>query len=218
VKAEDLIVLAAAHGIDLKNIAGASRPTRGPSVRRRPRTPAEMKAARGRPQYDTVTGTTTRTFRRPPWSLAELGQAAQGVPRIPWLAARFAYAGDRDVYWELHDALTIEAVRLKRQHAWSAHIVGVDGLPRFYLLDLAQLVLDEEQHAPLFAAAPATNKRPSLYAVYMHIEEALWSRRIFERFDLLKLRYLSWIDTANAMIQRRLSQRGETGEPQEQRA
>lgn len=210
-------MLAAAHGIDLKHIAGASTPTSGPSVRRRRRTPAEIKTAHGRPQYDTVTGTATRTFRRPAWSLAELGQAAQGVPRIPWLAARFAYGGDREVYWELHDALTIEAVRLKRQNAWSPHIVGIDGMPRFYLLDLAQLVLDEEQHAPLFAAAPASGKRPSLYAVYLHIEEALWSRRIFERFDLLKLRYLSWIDTANAMIQRKLSQRGECDESQQQR-
>jgi hypothetical protein len=202
VKAEDLIVLAAAHGIDLKHIAGASAPTSGPSVRRRSRTREEIAA--NIPVRETVRGTSTRTMRRAAWSLAELGQAAQGVPRIPWLAACFAFAGDDRVFWELHRALRYEAEWLQRHHEWSAQVIGADGAPRFYIEALAQLVLDEERHAHLFAAAPATEKRPSLYAIYLHIEEPLWKRRIFERFDLLKLRYLGWLDTASAMIQRKL--------------
>jgi hypothetical protein len=216
VKAEDLICIASTHGIDLKRIAGMSTPTHGVSVRRRCRTPEEI--ARGIPVRDTVTGTASRTFRRPAWSLAELGQAAQGVPRIPWLAACFAIGRDDRVFWELHRALRYEAERLQQQYEWPAQIVGADGAPRFYIEAIAQLVLDEERHSHLFAAAPATDKRPSLYAIYLHIEEPLWKRRIFQRFDLLKLRYLGWLDTASAMIQRKLSQREDSDEPEKRRA
>jgi hypothetical protein len=31
--------------------------------------------------------------------LAELGQAAQGLERIPWLAACYTYGGDRSCQW-----------------------------------------------------------------------------------------------------------------------
>lgn len=215
-KAEDLIALAAPRGIDLKRIAGMSTPTRGVSVRHRRRTAIEI--AGGIEVQITARGANTRTFRPPTWSVAELGQAAQGVPRVPWLAARFALAGDDNSWWELHSALVDEAKKLRRHYQWSAQIVGLDGQPRFYLEDLAQLVLDEERHAPMFAAAPATAKAPSLYAVYMRIEEALWSRRVFERFDLLKLKYLGWLDTTSAMIQARLSRRSESDERQALRA
>jgi hypothetical protein len=215
-RAEDLIALAAPRGIDLKHIAGMSTPTRGVSVRQRHRTSVEI--TDGIDVRITVRGSSTRTLRPPVWSVSELGQAARNVPRIPWLAARFAVAGDNSSWWELHTALVSEARKLRRQHEWPAQLTGLDGQPRFYLEDLAQLVLDEERHAPLFAAAPATAKAPSLYAVYLRIEEELWSRRVFERFDLLKLRYLGWRDSALAMIQQKLSQRSESDEQQTQRA
>lgn len=203
--AEELVVLAAAHGIDLKHVAGSSTETRK-RARRRRRGEDEVREANGRPLIDTASGGDSGGAKRPAWTVAELGQAAQGVPRIPWLAAQFSWAGDRSAFWELHEALVFQAYRLKRRHRWSPQIVGVDGKPRFYMQELAQLVLDEDQHAHLFAAAAsAARKGPSLYAAYLHIEESLWRRKVYERFDALKLRYLIWLDTARWMIQERLS-------------
>jgi|GEM_PF-2217631 len=198
--AEELILLAAAKGIDLKRVAGASSPDRGPTVRHRRRSKDELKEAQGRPIFETVNGRATIVHRFPYWSLAELGQAAACVPRVPWLAACFSFAGDRapGVYWELHNALTWNAYRLQRRHGWAPQITGIGGHPRFYLLELAQLVLDEDQHAHLF------NAHPGLYAAYLHIEPDLWRHKIFERFDLLKLRYLNWLETARWTINDKL--------------
>lgn len=200
-KAEELMLLAAAKGVDLKRVAGGSNKDKGPTVRYRRRSEAELEQARGRPIYETVKGRTTIVHRFPTWSIAELGRAAAEVPRVPWLAACFSFAGDRTpaVYWELHNALTFAAYRLQRRHGWSPQIVGIGGHPRFYLLELAQLVLDEDQHRHLF------DSQPKLYAAYLHIEEPVWRHKIFERFDALKLRYLIWLETARGMIQAKLS-------------
>lgn len=202
---EDLIVLAGAKGIDLKQIAGAVAPAYGPSVRKRRLTKDERKQANGRPVLESVRGHQTRVARRPAWSSAELGQAAGGVPRLPWLAVQFSWAGDRssETYWELYEGLRAEAEMFRRDFSWPYQIVGADGLPRFYLEALVQLVLDEDQHQHVFAAVPDSK----LYAAYLHVEPHVWRGKLFERFDRVKCVYLSWIETARAMIQRKLSSR-----------
>jgi len=48
------------------------------------------------------------------------------------------------------------------------------GIPHFYLEELVQLVLDEDAQPYLFNSAPATEKHPSLYAIYLKIDERAW--------------------------------------------
>jgi hypothetical protein len=201
--AEDLIVLAAAKGIDLKRIAGGSTPDSGPSVRRRRRGGDELKRDNGRPIYESVKGHQTRVVRYPAWSHAELGQAAGGVPRLPWLAAQFSLAGDRtpDTFWELYEGLLGEALLFRRQHQWPHQVVGIGGAARFYLPELAQLVLDEDQHRPYFEA------QSRLYPIYLHVEPHVWNGKLYERFDRLKCVYQAWLGTALGMIQRKVSER-----------
>lgn len=197
-KADELIALAAAHGIDLVQAArmGENAPRRDvvqqrfESGRRAPvlQPPPKMLAH----------GKATPTYDRPEWSLAELGQAAKDVPQVAFWAACFAFAGDRSVYWKLWDALLAESIRLRRLKRWPAQVPGMDGRPRHYLAEIAQLVLDEDAHPHIFRAAPA------LYAVYVGVNDHIWSRHVFERFDQVKLRYLGWLATAQGIISPRL--------------
>ena len=203
-KADELVALAAAHGIDLVQAARVGSHKRRPDVRTERFQGGRTAPVLQHPPRMPAHGTATRTDERPEWTIAELGQAAQGVPEIPFLAACYSFAGDASVYWKLWDALHFTALRLRTRNNWAAQVRGVDGHARFYLAEIAQLVLDEDAFPSFFAAAPATEKHASLYAIYLHIDEVVWKRTVFERFDALKLRYLTWLDTAKAIIQPRL--------------
>ena len=200
VKAEELIVLATAHGIDLMQAAGATERQRRPQQKQRRVPGLGVVRVLEPPPEQRAHGVASRTTTRPEWSLAELGQAAHGVPPVPFMAACYAFAGDRSVYWKLWEALLFEAGRLKRANAWPHAIRGSDGRPRFYLSEIAALVLDEDANPHFFLRAP------KLYAIYLGIDDQAWTPILFERFDAVKMRYLSWLETARRIIQPRLSE------------
>ncbi len=60
----------------------------------------------------------------------------------------------------------------------------------FYLDALAMLVLDEDMHRALFAAAPG------LYAIYLDVTDDAWKRTLERRFLMLQGKYQSWIGIA----------------------
>ena len=202
-KAADLIALATAHGIDVTQAAKQvtrirSRVALAPSLFGRLNAIAAGENACTPLPALSAAGRQSHVMRRPEWSVAELGLAAHGVERIPWLAARYTYAGDRRCYWPLHDALTIEAVALRERQRWSSQVRMHDGNMRFYLCELAALVLDEDAHQPVFRAAP------QLFAFYLGVDEEMWTRQVAYRFEALKLRYMGWLQTALQIMQLRI--------------
>jgi hypothetical protein len=204
VKAEELVALASAHGVDLVQAARLTgRPADSGTVRVRGETGRYYQVLRARSGLE-ARGTSSPSFDRPAWSLAELGQAAAGVPQVHFMAACYALAGDRSVYWRLWDALHFTALRLRERNNWPKQVRGAEGVPRFYLEQLVQLVLDEDAHPHLFNSVTATDKHPSLHAIYLQVDEQTWRRAVFERFDAVKLRYLGWIEQAMRTMQPRL--------------
>src|SRR5579864_8730051 len=104
-KAEDLIALAAARGVDLVQAARlGGRPAAAETIRIRNAAGRYFTALRQRSGLE-AQGRGSPSYERPGWTLAELGQAAAGVPPIQFMAACYAIAGDRSVYWKLWDAL-----------------------------------------------------------------------------------------------------------------
>lgn len=191
-RADELVSLAAAHGIDLKEVAGNASDTKG-VARVRARTPDERRT--GRYVEQTARGSGSRVHRRRAWTAAELGQAAQGVPRMPWLAACYSLAGDSSGYPELHRGLMAQAIRIATRENWPMRIHSKDGSFQFYVAELAQLVLDVEAHKHLFVAAPA------LYAICMRMEDEIWSTTMSNRYVSLRVQYERWLGTALSMIQ-----------------
>ena len=185
-RAETLIALAGAHGIDLGRVARMA-PPRG----------------RGRklltPRKNGVNGKETRTAVKPEWTLAEIGAAAAGVPAIPFMAACYAFAGQRSDFWKLHGALFREAQALQERNYWPVEVIDLHGLPRPYLAHLAKLVLDEDATPQLFRTAP------QLYSIYLGVSEKVWDKSIAERFGALKLVWLDWLGHAAAIMQPRLA-------------
>ncbi len=203
-KADDLVALAAAHGVDLLQAAKTASTERNRSQTQRQR------FANGRratvliePPVMRARGSATRTTDRPEWTLEELGQASAGVPQVAFWAACFAFAGDRSEYWRLWDRLHYHALQLRWKQGWPAQLPGEQGRPVHYLAQIAQLVLDEDAHPHLFLAAPV------LYSAYVGVSEDVWRSRAFERFDSVKLIYLGWIDEARRIIQPRLRENEE---------
>jgi len=200
-KAAELVSLAAAHGIDLTHVAGNASELHGPARKRR-LSPAEIKLRKdlhiGLEVVPTAQGAGSHVYRRPTWTAAELGQAAQGVGRMPWLAACYSFAGDSTGYPELHRGLMMEALRIATAEKWPMRVIGRDGSMQFYVAELAQLVLDADAHKWIFTAAP------SMYAICMRMEEEIWATTMSRRFTSLHVRYEGWLATAQGMIQRRL--------------
>lgn len=201
VRAAELVTLAGAHGIDLTQ--AAKQTTRVVSQRQtawaRIRHLLEPNACTDVPTQS-ATGRHSHVATQPAWSLAELGQAAHGVPRIPFLAAMYAYAGDRSCYWPLHTALTLEAVEMRLRWRWPSQVPCVDGETRYYLEPLAALVLDEDANLALFRAAPM------LYALCLRVDSKVWERSLAHRFEQIRLRYQGWLSAAESTIQERISE------------
>ena len=199
--AASLIKLAAARGIDLNHVAGVASRLDGKAAERR-LSAAELKFRKenklGLDVYETVKGRETRTYRRPNWSGAELGQAAKGQGLIPWNAALDSIAGFRDNYWLLWNALSGEAYRLSRREFWVPRVATEDGGMQFYRESLAQLILEEEANKPYFTAAPI------LYPAFMKVTLPVWERQLFGYFVSLKTQYDGWLGSARSWISKRI--------------
>ena len=199
-RADELIVLATAHGIDLKHLAGNASNVFG-VARKRPRTPEERRL--GMPIEVTVRAAGSRSSRRHEGASAEVGQAAGGIPRIPWLAACYSIAGDTSGYAELHRALMVKELRIATDQNWPMMVTKRGGRRGYYQAELAALVLDVDRHRPMFTAAPA------LYALCVDVDQDIWTRSVARWFADLTLEYQRWLDISRAIIARWIRDEGE---------
>jgi hypothetical protein len=199
VKSELLLSLAAARGVDLQRAAEMT-----------PKVPAErdvvtQKFAGGRRatvlqerRRNRVRGPQSRVVRRPQWTIAEIAQAAAGVPDICFRAACYAFAGDRSNYWHLHGALYREAQELQARQAWPPRVKDYHGFHRIYLPHLAKLVLDFDQSPTPFRIAP------ELFAYYLRITQRAWENEVADRYYELERVWGSWLETAARIVQAHL--------------
>jgi hypothetical protein len=205
-QAAELVAMCAARGIDLthvggnaSNIEGAASPRRLTHAERKHRQEEHLSIH----VEPTARGNGSRVYRRPAYSLAELGVAANGVPTLPWLAAFYSWGGDRDpnTYSELFWALAHHGDSVAKRERWSP---GVKRLSRplrpFYLHELVGLLLEEEGDLRRYFIAAQT-----VHAIYMDVDEATWAKHLAGPYASLKQRYESWLGTAGGMIQRRIS-------------
>lgn len=211
-KAEELVALCGARGVDLIGLAKQKSDMAAPrNVRTyqkcglRAVELLEASAARAH-------GKETRSIVEREWTVEELGQAAAGVPHIAFLAACFAWAGDRGHFLELVDSLMIHALQYRRIQKWPFQVEGHDGRRVHYLEHLCTMVLDEDQHPSLFAyrqeAKPGQAPPPSIYAIYCGVDEATWRRSLAGRYEQIRAVFWSWLDTSARMIQAKLRDEG----------
>jgi hypothetical protein len=197
--AASLIQLAKARGVDLSYIGGVASNLDGVAGARR-LTRKELKFRNENKLsldvHETVKGRESRTYRRPSWSGAELGQAAKGLGVVPWNAALYSYAGAREAYLLLLNALRSEAIRIARREFWVIRVPTEDGRMKFYCEELAQLILDEDANKHLFLAAPV------LYSAYMGVTQPTWERHLSGPFKSLRGCYDGWLGAARATIRR----------------
>src|SRR5581483_10500586 len=145
--------MCAARGVDLSHVGGNASNTDGVAAVRR-LTPKERKQRQEEhlslKVELTANGNGTRVYRRPIYSLAVLGFAAGGtektrVRELPWLAAQYSWAGDRDpdtystLFWGL---ASYAAVTGKREH-WPPRVKRMTRPARpVYAYELVGLLLE----------------------------------------------------------------------------
>ena len=205
-QAPELIAMCAARGIDLSHVGGTSSNTEGVAAPRR-LTPKERKQREEQhlslKVEITANGHGTRVYRRPHYSLSELGIAAQGVRELPWLAAFYSWGGDRapQTYAELFWGLASHADQLAKREKWPPGIKRLSKPARpFYVHELVGLLLEEEGDLRRYFMAAQT-----VHAIYMDVDEATWAKHLSGPYASLQQRYASWLGTARGMIQRKIS-------------
>lgn len=199
-RAEELISLAAAHGVDLLEAArtgNTARPKRDTIKKKGAVIYLEDKS------ISRVNGRETFQTKRPHWTVAEIGQAACGVPDVCFRAACYAFAGERAQFWPLHAALHGRAQDLARRRDWPLDVTDHHGLPRPYLAHLAKLVLDEDLTPHPFRVDVAGHL--PLYAIYMGVTQRTWEKTLQERYAELVQVWRGWLGTALSIIQPRLA-------------
>jgi hypothetical protein len=187
-RAAELITIAGTRGIDLKHIAGNASNIHG-IARKRERTKQELISG---VDVEPTRGRGSRVYRRPEYTVAEVGQAAKDVPRMPWLAARYSWGRDRSNYRELHAGLTQAAFKQKERENWPWRVVKLNGLPGYYIEELGQLVLGYEAFMAEFTAYPV------LYSASLGVSDEIWSATLAPCFLSLHQTYKDWLD----MVQR----------------
>ena len=198
-KADELVALASAHGINLTHIGGTASDIHGIAAKRR-LTHAERRQRLEQhvslEVLPTAQGSGSRVHRRPAWSVAEVGQASCAIPRMPWLATLFSVGGDASGYPELHRGLMVVALKLATEQNWPMMVTKRSGHRGYYVAELAALVLDADRHRPLFTAAPA------LYALCIDVDEDIWDRSIRLWYTDLRMEYERWLGTARGIIRK----------------
>jgi hypothetical protein len=208
VKAEELVALCGARGVDLIGIAKQRSDMAAPkevrTYQRRGLRSVELLEPSGARAF----GKESRSILEREWTVAELCQAAVGVPNQAFLAACFSWAGDRGHFLELHDGLMIHALKFRRTEKWPFQVRGYAGGRVHYLETLCSMVLDEDQHPALFAWRPdqpaGREPAPSMQAIYCGVDEKTWRGSLAGRFDMVRGVFWSWLDTSARMIQARL--------------
>jgi hypothetical protein len=130
-----------------------------------------------------------RRSRRP-----ERNDEPRVFENLPWLAACYSFAGDASAYWSLWDGLVFQAQRKAGREHWPPRVRTAQGGLRFYLLELAQLVLDEEASRALFVEAP------QLRALCLGVEYVTWDEVLARRYSALQAIYSRWLESAGAQI------------------
>jgi hypothetical protein len=195
-RAEILISLAAAHGVDLEKAARTGAPARDVISQRFDN--GRRASVLIEPPTTRTRGRNSRSFARPAWTTQEIAQACVGVPELEFRAALFAFAGDGSGYRRLIEALHCEARKLQVRHQWPERVADIHGIPIEYTRHLAKQVLDLDQHPNLFHTVPA------LHWIYLNTTEKVWERHLTEPFNAIQLEWLRWIGSAAATIQARL--------------
>lgn len=205
-RAEELVALCGARGLDLQAIAKQSSDAAPVSdVRRYQRHGLKvvqlMPAAQQR-----AYGKETRSMVERDWTVQELGQAAYGVPKLAFLAACFSWAGDYQHMIELHDGLMQHALQFRRQYKWPFQVESNDGCRVHYLEHLCAMVLDEDAHPSIFSYRPPPDdpKASSIHAIYCGVTEQVWRRSLLDRFERLRMVWWGWHNQAARMIQSQL--------------
>lgn len=208
-KAEDLYARASAQGVDLGKrgrITAKERRVARERVKKRLGLtsvqlidPDSDDAPRG--LRSSALGKSSTLIASREWTIAELGQAAQGVPEIAFAAACFAYAGAHKYLWRLHGALLHEAMLMQRREEWPEKVIDVHGLKIYYLEQLCMLVLDDDRHGYLRNWA---NIIDQVYAIYMCVPDRVWKRDLGWRFQKLQFVWHDWLGTAGSIMQPRL--------------
>jgi hypothetical protein len=185
-KAEDLVAFAGGHGIDLVGAAQRAVRTDGLAPPRRLTFPERLA---GIPLPQPMSGSQTQVMKKAAWTEHDLGHALAGCPRMPLLAAWFAWGRDDKDFGELCRGTHVAAMRIAGIEKWRSKMIPTE-VEWHYIPTMVHMVYESDRHAHLYGPAP------TLYATRMGVSPEVWSSRWASRFESIRSVYQGWQEDA----------------------
>jgi hypothetical protein len=212
-KAEELISLASAPGVDLV-AAAQSRSNFAPRKTTITRQRLGLRITQlVQPPSSGAHGKESPSFIPPEWSSSDAAFALAGLDAAarspyPALAAFYAWAGHTEHYHRLLDGLVQEALQIRRQENWPIRVRGAAG-EIGYIGNLCRMVLDDDRYPGVLDYAPEAkvgqgDRRGEQRAQYCDVTLPVWRSQLADRYSLLRGVWTGWLDTAARWVQRRL--------------
>lgn len=207
-KAEKLISMASARGIDMIAIAQQSTAIPRKDTISRTRCGVRMTQLQEQPERRAY-GKETRAIVELDLTGVDAGFALAGLAPAPTLAAFFAWAGHTQHYWPLVVHLRTVAMGLRKREHWPEAVENDAGVLVDYIEPLCEMVLFEDGHPSILDAAPPIgvgqdDQAGILRAIFCEVTLPVWKRHLEEHYTRIYGVWLGWLDSAARLAQSRL--------------
>jgi hypothetical protein len=128
---------------------------------------------------------------------------------VPTLAALYAWADQRQNYWELVVELRVAAGRIQRRECWPDMVENHRGDAVRYIERLCEMVLFEDKHPGVLDYAPPArvgqdDQTGIIRAICCDVTLPTWKRVLADRYARIYGVWADWLHTAAAAAQRNL--------------
>ena len=147
----------------------------------------------------------TRSSKRPAWTLAECALACGGLDERFHTAVRFTYCLDDSVIYRLRAALRAHAERRSQVERWPSTVVTDSGRSP-YLQGLVDLVLLEDRRPSLFLKPKdrVIGRPRIIQAVLLKVSTDCWRRTLQPKHEAIRDEYVAWLGVGTAHMRRAL--------------
>ncbi len=134
----------------------------------------------------------------PEMTPADLAIACKGLPRLPFAAALYSFAGDDSVWPTLRTGLLEYLLAERERQQWAQRVERISGEKTRFAEELVSLFLADERRPAVFQASP------ELRARCLSVESDVWRRVVSHQYAAIQAEFTRWLLDAAEHVSRRM--------------
>ena len=134
----------------------------------------------------------------PEWTMQDAAYACEGMPRVQFLAAMYAWAGDDQAWSALKTALLEYLLAERERNQWAQKVERISGERTRFAEELVELLLADERRPAVFQASPDMRAR------CLSVEPETWRRVVSHQYAAIQSEFGRWLLDAADHIRRKI--------------